>query len=99
MNEISVPNFLYCLVTSILFFFLPAIVNIMANFKRSNFASSAVRNPSLQENRTMVQLTVSMGIDFTERCHVLFNPVVESLLCSLHDHSLLLCKSYLLESQ
>jgi len=54
----------------------------MANFKRSNFVSSAVRNPSLQKNRTMMHLTASMGIDFTERCHVLFNPVVESLLCS-----------------
>jgi len=61
---------------------ISAIVNTMATFKRSNFASSAVRNPSLQKNRTMIQLTASVGIDFTKRCHVLFNPVVESLLCS-----------------
>jgi len=26
-----------------------------------------------------------MGIDFTERRHVLFSRVVESLLCSLHE--------------
>jgi len=57
------------------------IVNIMANFKRSNFASSAVSNLlPLQKNRTVMQITASMGIDFTERCHVFFNPVVESLL-------------------
>ena len=60
---------------------ISAIVNIMANFKRSNFASSAVSYLlSLQKNRTVMQLTASTGIDFTERCHVLFNPVVESML-------------------
>ena len=40
-----------------------------------------------------------MGLDFTERCHVLFNRVVASLLCSLHECLLLLCKNYLPESQ
>jgi len=32
----------------------------MANFKRSNIASSVVTNFSLQKHRTMVQLTVSI---------------------------------------
>jgi len=60
---------------------ISAIVNIIANFKRSNFASSAVSNLlSLQKNRTVMQWTATMGVDFSERCHVLFNPVVESLL-------------------
>jgi len=40
-----------------------------------------------------------MGVDFTGRCHVLFNRVVESLLCSLHEGPVLQCKNYLLESQ
>jgi len=35
-------------------------VTKMANFKRSNFASSVVRNLSLQINRTMVQLATSI---------------------------------------
>jgi len=40
-----------------------------------------------------------MGIDFTEKCHVLFNRVVEFLLCSLHECLVLLRTNYLLESQ
>jgi len=72
----------------------------MAKFKCSNFASSAISNLSLQKNRTMAQLPVSiMGIDFTEGCHVLFNRVVESLLYSLHERPVLLRKIFLLESQ
>jgi len=35
-------------------------MNEMANFKHSNFASSAVSNIPLQENRAMVQLTGSI---------------------------------------
>jgi len=43
VNEIYVPNSLYFLITCFVSFFFPesisAIVNKMANFKRSNFAS------------------------------------------------------------
>jgi len=37
-------------------------VNKLTNFKPSSFASSAVSNFALQKKRTMVQLTVSMGV-------------------------------------
>ena len=60
-EEISVPHFLYPLIKCIYLVFLtqiiPAIVNKMANFKRSNFVSSGVSILSLQIN-CMVQLTV-----------------------------------------
>jgi len=39
-----------------------AIINKMANLKRSNFSSEAVRNLSLQENCTLMILTTSMHI-------------------------------------
>jgi len=35
-------------------------MNEIANFKRSNFASSAVSNLSFEENRTIVQLAESI---------------------------------------
>ena len=67
-----------------------AIVNKMANFKRSSFTSTTVSNLSLQTNRTIVQLIASLTyrlrkcvtdvIDFTERCHVWSALVTESLL-------------------
>jgi len=41
-----------------------------------------------------------MGVGFfTKSCHILFSLVVEYLLCSLHEHPVLMCKRYLLESQ
>jgi len=59
---------------------ISTIVNKMANFKHSGFASSAVSNLTLQKNRTMVQLIICvyyvMVIDFAKGCHVLFNRVV-----------------------
>ena len=39
-----------------------AIINKMANLKRSNFTSEAVRNLTHQENCTMLILTTSMHI-------------------------------------
>jgi len=39
---------------------ISAIVNKMANFKLSNFASSAVNNLSLQKKRTLMHLTASV---------------------------------------
>jgi len=76
-------------------------MNKIVNFKHSNFASSGVSNLSLQKSCTVVQLTETneMGTDFTKSYNILFNRVVESLLCSLHEHPVLLSKSYLLESQ
>jgi len=62
----------------------------MTYFKLFNFASSAVRNLSLQKNRTLVHLPASVmsyGDRFyrIERCHVFLNRAVESPLCSLHE--------------
>jgi len=77
-----------------------AIVNKMANFCSSNFAFSAVSNSALQKNHGAINCVYYvMVVDFNKRCHVLLNRVVESLLCSLLEHTVLLCKDYLLESQ
>jgi len=54
----------------------------------------------LKKLYTLVQLTACItykGMDLAKSCLVLFSRVVESLLCSLHEHPVLRCKSYLLE--
>jgi len=56
VNEVSIPNLVYVLVTCIYVFMqlISAIVKKMASFKRCNFTSISVNNLSLQKNRSMV---------------------------------------------
>lgn len=75
-----------------------AIINKMANLKRSNFSSEAVRNLSLQENCTLMILTTSMhisGIAFV-RDSMFYSLEWRDLFCALHE---VLYECYLVESQ
>ena len=75
-------------------------MNKIANLRRSNFVSNSSHRLNTSEKQYPGAINCVyyvIGIDFTELCHVSFNRVVESLLCSLHERPVLLCKRYLLE--
>jgi len=57
-------------------------MNKMANFKRSNFTSTAVSNLLLPENRIKILPLWHHKDRSTDRCHVLFTRVMKFLLCS-----------------
>ena len=84
LSEFFVVKFLHPLVLVLFTQHISAIIDKLVNLKRFNFASKVLGNLPLQENCTMTQATASSitGIVCTERCHVLFTRVMESLLCS-----------------
>ena len=84
------PNFLYPLITWFVLFFtknISAIVNKMINFKRSNLRLSSQQFITSEKTYYGANNYVHyvMGINFSERRRVLFNRMVESLLCYLHE--------------
>jgi len=73
-------------VSSLFIQHISAIVNNMASGKSSNFTSTAVSNLSLQKTYfgtiVCVHCVIVIYSYFTEKCHVLFTGVTESVLCS-----------------
>jgi len=105
VNKIYVPNSLYFLITCICLVFFPkAYQQSWIKWLTSSVLTLRLNSQQLITSEKPYYGAINwvyyvMWIDFTERCHDLFNRVVESLLCFLHEPPVLLCKRYLLESK